>query len=743
MADSTQPKQTVDSQGSAGPPNKALIGLNVALAVVLAIALTVAVNFIGWWLADRYDVAADTTATSRFSFSSRTEKVLKQADERVRITSLYVASERDEEARRRRDRVADLLANYERRGNVEAANIDPTENIEKLTDLRRRIAAIYVEEAEPYRKVIREYLEMTPALVQLFEAEQQRFEPASQTPGVPQETASLMGRIAEAMGEQSLAVQDLADQVRQGTGVTVDGEQGDGETAAGESGMPRYGQAVQGINQQAQAIAQLLDFIERRIQQIMQSQELPEPIEADLGGIRTAYDDAQGRLATLQTRIAQLEPLELDRISREITLNSIIVEGADQVRVLGFDEVWPVAAGQSRFQPDAQRLFAGEDAVTAAILAVTSDRQPVAMFVRWGGEAVSDMQGDYTQLATRLERANFRIADWDLQRQKTMPEADSDDGVVLVLLPPMPQQRNQRMPVPQAPPEAYDPVREALDAGVPAMVFGQLQFPPMIPAVPYYSLLEPFGLDARGDMATVYREEGPDGEDVILGLFETVNYPSKTSDVEPHPIVEPLEGIKLRMNAPITIAIADDLPAGVTATALVSVPANSKYWGETNLNVLINPAGSEAEFDPEADLSPPYPVAVAAERVIERGGEAEEGDQPAAPGGRDADSMSTRVVAFGDASFVRDSTIRAQVGLTRRGMVVLENPANAEIAVNSMLWLAGQEEAIGVSPETLEASLIGPVGDTTKIVTQWLIWAGLPIAVVIVGVIIISARKRS
>jgi hypothetical protein len=68
-------------------------------------------------------------------------------------------------------------------------------------------------------------------------------------------------------------------------------------------------------------------------------------------------------------------------------------------------------------------------------------------------------------------------------------------------------------------------------------------------------------------------------------------------------------------------------------------------------------------------------------------------------------------------------------------------PGNAELLVNTLLWVAGTEHLITVSPEALQARRIGDPGAWT-LPLQMLLVAGIPAAVLVAGLVVYAVRRR-
>jgi ABC-type uncharacterized transport system involved in gliding motility auxiliary subunit len=128
-----------------------------------------------------------------------------------------------------------------------------------------------------------------------------------------------------------------------------------------------------------------------------------------------------------------------------------------------------------------------------------------------------------------------------------------------------------------------------------------------------------------------------------------------------------------------SVNLAEPLPQGVTGVSLAKTSASS--WAETDLERFFSK--SEVARS-EEDLGGPVSIAVAL-TVQAKGApdeEAEEGDE----------EKESRVVIFGDAAFIDNEHIAKMY--------------NADLFLNTVNWLAEEEELISIRPKTTRGSRV-------------------------------------
>jgi len=149
------------------------------------------------------------------------------------------------------------------------------------------------------------------------------------------------------------------------------------------------------------------------------------------------------------------------------------------------------------------------------------------------------------------------------------------------------------------------------------------------------------------------------GQDIIIDLNSMQLFAPFAGEYAQHIITSKLENISSQYPTVRSVTVnSSDVPA----SRVELVKTGEQSWAETDLEVITeNPEG--ASFVEGEDLAGPVSVAVAAEDFETR----------------------SRLVAFGDSDFANDSNYFAY--------------ANGDLLINSVDWLAGQEDIINLTPK--------------------------------------------
>ena len=313
----------------------------------------------------------------------------------------------------------------------------------------------------------------------------------------------------------------------------------------------------------------------------------------------------------------------------------------------------------------------GEQELTNALIKVVQGRQPKIYFSQGHGEkdTTSAERTGYTAITAALASDNFVVDKVVLAQQQAVP-ADAD---ILVIAGP-----KTDFLAPEV-----EMLKKYLARGGKIL----LMLDPVLKAdqpqpVALQGLLKEWGIDAGNDIVLDVSGMGR-----LLGTDESVpvaaSYPA-------HPITE-------RFNLMTAYPLARSMSpveGGVNGhTAQKLVETSSRSWAESNLKSLTG--GEPAKMD-DADKKGPVSLAAAvsapATDVPAPKDAKKEGDNPKL--------AETRLVAFGDADFASN----AALGVS----------GNRDLFLNTMNWLAQQENLISIRPRDPEDRRITLTADQER-----------------------------
>lgn len=249
--------------------------------------------------------------------------------------------------------------------------------------------------------------------------------------------------------------------------------------------------------------------------------------------------------------------------------------------------------------------------------------------------------------------------------------------------------------------------------------------------------------EAGGDLVPLLEARGVAvGDNVVIEQFVQL-FAGAQLGVEPvvgdygtHPITAGF-GERTVYRLARSVGAATELPAGVQVEELARTSAAS--WGETNLDLLFD--SGEVEQD-DADLAGPVSLAVAVTLDAQalswsapRIASAREGVDTADTSGAAADADGTaeapddlegRLVVFGDSDWATNRSISLYF--------------NQDLFLNTVGWLAGEEETISIRPRGTRASTLMLTANQSQAVFYLTVLL-LPELILFAGMIIWLGRR--
>ncbi len=497
------------------------------------------------------------------------------------------------------------------------------------------------------------------------------------------------------------------------------------------------------------------------------------------GASGEAFKDVLDRLSGLADEIGKLPELKLDEIAESLQQDNIVVVESDaknEVRVVSFDQVWPVADPSVRqFVREKEgegprRVFDGDSAISAAILGMVTTK-PLATVILVGFETQPPPQmrqfqrpstgpiplGQLTVLTEKLKAARFAVKQWNLGGSgedggEDPPAPEEGTEPIYVVLPPADTPPVNPM-MPQAPQETFGEaqlarLRKAMGPSGKALFLAVADVMPRQPWSPqasygYHQMLrDEWGIDVKFNnrvIRGVRDTQDPDafGIDILQWTFMPL------SSFTDQPIGAPLKARRLLMAEVCPVVPAEKVPDGVTIEPVLEVPTTARdMWATDDITDIIM-AVSEGRQDstfrvPANAMRPPFPVILAARKAAPAPATAP-GTQPAEVG-----QAESRVVVMGVGLSFIDGYLSRRVprleGKTRTRLATDPPPTeNVDLMVNALYWLTGRPDMIAAGPAPVP--LIGEIRPAQQ-QRVWMLAAGWAFAVLIAGGVVMMVRRK-
>ncbi|NVM20948.1 MAG: GldG family protein [Desulfobacterales bacterium] len=348
---------------------------------------------------------------------------------------------------------------------------------------------------------------------------------------------------------------------------------------------------------------------------------------------------------------------------------------------------------------------ANEEKLTNALLRVTREGEKVIYFLTGHDEKSPDDHGKdgYSAVKEAIEGQNYAVRDLLLMRADQVPE----DASVLVIA----GAKKAIFP------EEISMLKRFIDQGGHLLILIDPETDPGLAA-----FLKSYGIEV-GQNIIVDRMSRIFGADHMT--------PVVSQYAGHHPIAENFKSASFFPLAR-SVHAAKDAPGHVENTELAKTGPSS--WAETDFAMLKK---GKASFDKQKDAMGPVPVAVVS-TIKEEGAKenSERKEEPIEEENKASDDKDDnkaavrpgRVVVFGDSDFA--------------GNAYLNLSGNRDLFMNSLSWLAEEEDLIAIRPKERESRPV-VLSYTQGRIVFWTCVVLLPAAILVFGIIVLRARKAS
>lgn len=519
-------------------------------------------------------------------------------------------------------------------------------------------------------------------------------------------------------------------------------------------------EALRGARQNVQVMEQNAESCQKLLSDLCDRLATVDPaskafLDAAAGG--SLFGDKVEAVTALDGKFATLPELKLgsmaDTLKEE---NSIIVEYQGRLRLVGFNEAWPVResfAGQGTAAETA-RSFNGDSALSSALLGLMREK-PFATVVLTFFEPPPPQQRNQfmppppqswvpsnrlSELRKRLEASNFKVIEWNMATTPEMPKAEEGTQPVYVCLPPPPPAQQSPFGPQQGEKNFGEPermrIKQLLDENARVLFLasweitagGMFGGPPVSPPYGYGPILATdWGIAVDNSQRVVWIQ--PDVK--AANSFQVV--PRKFIHMpvgvfSDHPISHPMTGTRFLVQDACLVKLGDKLPDGVLASQIVGVSDSENYVAaniDTLMEIIDKVQDPTAQGRVTVKAMPPhgpFNLMVAAER-------------------KEGDKEKGRIVVCGFGAALRDDFLSQPVWSEGDTLKLDPPPAeNVDLFVNALYWLINEPQWIARGP--VPVPRVEPIEPARRKLVQAFVWGIWPAAVFIPGVILWSVRRR-
>jgi hypothetical protein len=628
-----------------------------------------------------------------YSLKPQTLKIIRQVNSPIQLVSLYTRSKppqdsdetdqaqqsvvpQDEAAQT----VNDLLEEYANKGrNITFETIDPVTSPTKVDDLIETVEAKYGGEVKKYREYVESFKQTIDQIATIADPE---VKAVSALPLTDTMDPDLLNTLRYAFITVEAFPKTLTDL----------------QTALQRplrQKPPDFKGAADAISDGMTNMSALLDAVIKNFAALQKRGGLPPAVAEYMKESLPHYQAMKKIVDDSLARGKQLGELKLDTLRSALReRNTILVMGDKEWRAINYDQVWQPAgrSAQSALSDTPPKpKFAGEQQVTAAILALSSGGQkPMVAIVRAGGAPLTQAMGfgegepPMAEAAARLGLYNFDVVEKDLtgafaqeagESGVSEPSDDDIKNATWIVWGFSSQQQNQFSGPTSIAPQVADHLKHG---GSAVILTGVRQdgFP---------AALSDWGVEVHTESVIVHEkiaEEGGDSSDMVQQVLRLPQV-FDLHEYGDHPLARPLGGLEGLFAYMSPVVIHDT--KGYKATPLLPIPTSPyapRSWGSTNFDAIEQ--NQPVAPDPATDIQGPLYGGAAVENTD-----------------------GTRLVVLGAGSFAEDQWLELTAqAIDPNAPPVLRFPGNGELFTNSVFWAAHQDTLIDISPAAMDVGRI-------------------------------------
>lgn len=727
--------------------------LMVLVAVIAVIGIVVIANYVVYWQYRglspdaRQWVRYDLTSTRRYSLSDQSRAVLDKLEVKHRVVTM-LGGDTIEPAQQQR--IRDLVDEYTRAStSINVQHIDLDTQLDRREILLAEMDAMFAEDTATIRSSIAAGFQLVERYAETIDQIETWLDDIIKS-GVKLRPASIQNQRLTDLHSQYLRLQDQAKRLRE--------LRNDMLGSDWQARLKSPGLVTQGDGQNLPDYTALMAEIQQYILQLAGNTLPDTPGKADQLRRGVAFDnlappevqqaasEAQNTLAAMVQQVPQFfqtvktetDPLlkvaaPLRYQDARSILNDkpcVLLTSGGDARVIPAEQLFRGTG--STTSEEINDLFVGEEQLTGALISLQLEPPPLVVFIRSniGLRAVSitgseqqRIEGVYDEVTKRLLAMDFEVAEWPDPVNIDPPEVREGQRVVWVTMPYFRPDANRSASLDNTNKDTVASfLQDRLNKGDSAMImlYANGDTAPRLrgeaPPDTLVELLDTFGIQAQLHHSAIQlKSEDEDGQAREYTNQFIVNQWPKSIIVG-----DALNGINTFFTYPIPLKL--NAKQGVAQTPMVEIAAPVLHVQET----AADPKTGEFTPEPESER----------QRIVI---------------GAAAQKDDARLVTIGSATWAMDEILSTAalpdgtVGpeLAERPGARILYPGNSDLFVNSICWLAHEEDLIAASPRTQDIRRIQPMSDRALQNTRLLLWAGMPAVILVLGVGVGLMRRRA
>ncbi len=702
----------------------ALLTTLLVLAVFVSVTL---VNVLGERFARRFDV----TATGEHRLSPRSAKIAASLAGNYEV---IIAADTSALDRRARQDAIDVLDRFAKSSTSSSGSFSHriidlagtqgrADYATLLTEMAKSDAAEITGQRHLVETAARNAIALSVELNQSFVPAMGSF--LGGIGGTDPAATTILGRLQSSLAGLSATLR--------ATGAAVSGVQPLLDRTVQGVPVPSLVAAVAQLTPPIQELARALLSIEADLRQLADAHTPVAQTSRQVAeGVRTRreqFDVVSDSLSRVTYPDTVLVAESLARSATVLVRGPRHEQSRPSIIALPFEQIFP-----TREELEASGLASAdlrrraEDLIASALGVLVNPNPPLVVMVTAEPAIAARQVRAFEVASQRLRRSGADVVSWDLlisPDQPSLAKLNPGGSRPIVYAVRMPDTTQGKDPVSQKTGLerrrlVADAVRTLGESGSPLL----LSIGPSIVSVdkepdPIDAVLSPFGLMVRSDRVIVGETTSSGGvRQVLTDIYVAI----PSSD---HPVAASIRGLPTLLPWPTSLRVKDGSAA--TTTTLLEFPQRPDVWAESQWQVhkaAQNDSRIRAPAPPKYDEATdardgPWRMAVAAERVR-------------------TNAPPQRLIAVASNEWMSDNLVRMTQNI--EGREIATAPGNLQLFESSIYWLAGQDNLIGASAASRQIAIVGPISDSKLTALRLVLVAGLPLGILLLGVLYRAAR---
>jgi hypothetical protein len=668
-------------------------------------------------LASRVPMSLDLTATREHRLSPQTQRVL---DGLAGPVDLLIASDLSTLDRSSREQLSDVLDKFARvDGRVRVTTLDTgsahglAQYDEALARLAERSASEVKAAAEPVERAIG----VARATAQRLAADAERLSAIREQlladeGGLGASAVQFKQYFQQQAAAARIAGSDLAAAADRSVGLLRE--------PASRLAVPAVDEAATALAGPMGKLASDLTVLQTGLERFSRLTGVPAEAGKRAGELAGELPALRDALAREAGALRAVRAPGILRVARALQTQrgavlladpaTVLPAGRDRVAALDLEALFPPSGGE-RGGAGLDTRARREEVIAAGLSRFTGLPRPVVVLVHGEAQRFAPGFGSRTQTMQRLALLGFDAVEWAAALDPEPPAIEAGRPVVFVSasVEPGSAEAAGRMG------KLAAALAKLVESGRAVLLSVNVSALPGLGSPdPIVEFLEPLGVKADSGRALL---------DEVRGVRRVVLTDQDLSEAgTEHAIGGPLRGVRTVLPWCVPLRLAGTAPAGVRVEPVLSVPADGGRWASAEWLALrqtppaqrammSNPPARGAPGD-DAGSGQPWVIAAAIERERAAGRQ--------------------RVLVVGSEGWFSDGFTAAR--LNSDGREVLAVPGNFELLAAGLWWLSDQEDRIARSAGAEASAAIPNLSPGQRAVIRWVLAAGMPIMVLLAGV---------